>query len=101
MYLFLKLGTTLVQGQSFREEVRKTHGLQGTPTRWLAEERRPRDWVSQSSNRSIAPFYGTDFERCVESFENTLWSRDGKRPKIQIEHSGVDKRQYLIRFGIA
>jgi hypothetical protein len=101
MYLLMKLGTTLVQEQSFPEEVRKTYGLQGTPTRWLAEERMPRDWVEPILKQSIASFYGTDFGTCLESFENMLLSRDGKRPKKHIEHRGVDKRRYVIRFGIA
>jgi len=101
MYLLIKLGTTLVKAQSFLEEARKTHGVQDTPIRWLAEGTRRRDRVEQILKQPIASFYGTDFGRYLESFENMLGSRDGKRPKIQIEHKGVDKRRYVLRFGIA
>jgi len=59
------------------------------------------DWVEPTLKQSIASFYGTDFGRYLESFQGLLWSRDGKRPKIRIEHKGVDKRRYVVRFGIA
>ena len=78
MYLFVKLGATLIQQQSFPEEVRKTHGLQGTPTRWLAEERKPRHWVGPSLKQLIASFYGTDFGRCPESFESFYSQKEGR-----------------------
>jgi hypothetical protein len=94
MCLFIKLGTTLVQEQFFPEDVRKTCGLQGKPTRWLAEERRPRDWVEPILKQSIASFYDTDFGRCLESFENMLRSKDGQRPKQHIEHSGDENGQH-------
>lgn len=37
---------------------------------------------------------GTDFGRCLESFESTLWSKDAQRQKQHFEQSGVEKGQY-------
>ena len=56
--------------------------------------------VEQILKQSIASFYGTDFGRCLESFENMQWSRDEQRRKMQMEHKGVVNRRYVIRFGI-
>jgi hypothetical protein len=39
MYLFIKLSTALVQGQSFPEEVRRAYGLQSTPIRCRPKRR--------------------------------------------------------------